>query len=101
MARMDRNPVVMFKRPLDYEKTFGDSGQQRQTAVVSSYPLPGHYFLHLSPTSYYLSLLVSTRHYSCQNKFFALDRPCSSSTHEADYELQAAPLKMKTPRTEG
>ena len=154
----------MLKRPLDYEKTFGDSGQRRQTSVVSSYPLPG--WSLLLTTFPYLSLLVSTCHYllllittclSChylltshtcfslsllftpcqlsllsplllvttttcpwsllllgvwvifctafdkirRNKSFAPDRPCSSSTHEADYELQAAPLKMKTSRMEG
>lgn len=59
---MGRNPVVMFKRPLDYEKTFGDSGQRRQTAVVSSYPLPG-WSLLLTTFAYYLSLLVATCHY--------------------------------------
>ena len=49
----------MFKRPLDYEKTFGDSGQRRQTAVVSSHPLPG-WSLLLTTLTYYLSLLVAT-----------------------------------------
>ena len=59
---MGRNPVVMFKRPLEYEKTFGDSGQRRLTAVVSSYPLPG-WSLLLTTFAYYLSLLVATCHY--------------------------------------